>query len=151
MSGARFRLEDLSPAARAQALALLGQSPAGQTLASPPPAASSASGKKRLRQSRGLNKTETAFLAYLQAAYPEPRCKVYSQAIRVKLANGSYYKADFMTVSKEDGIRLWETKGFMREAAALRVKSAATLYPCFTVILVTKRKGGGWDFETVKP
>jgi len=50
----------------------------------------------------------------------------------------SFYKPDFMVQMADHSIELHETKGFMTEAARLRCKSAASVYP-FTFKLVRRR------------
>lgn len=92
----RPTLADLSPRARAEAVAQLktmkhpvtiaaGHIPAGRPVAS----------KRRIRQKQGeiLNELEKRFLAKLVADYgPQP---MFAQAIRLELARGTWYKPDF--------------------------------------------------------
>lgn len=120
--------------------------------------------KKRIRQKDGdgLNKTERAFLAYLRATYPGDTH--YSQAFSLRLGNGANYRPDFISVriaipeSAAERIvvrvRAWETKGFKREASAVRIKVAASLYPWIDFNLVTKqrkREGAGWSIQKIHP
>lgn len=117
--------------------------------------------KKRVRQHEGdgMNKTERAFLEHLKVQYPADVHRPH--ALSFRLANGSNYRPDIIstilvqrrTDGNEPAIQMtaWETKGFMREAAAVRIKIAASLYPEIAFRLVTKRKGGEWDIQEILP
>jgi hypothetical protein len=70
------------------------------------------------------------------------------QGTRLRLAKGTYYTPDF-TVFKTDGlIEQHECKGFMREAARVRINTSAELYPEFLFVLIRK-KGGVWKVDPV--
>src|SRR5688500_9121738 len=49
------------------------------------------------------------------------------EGLKVRLASGAYYCADFVVFLKGGGVALFEVKGFMREAAHIRLKVAAEL------------------------
>lgn len=59
----------------------------------------------------------------------------------------SYYTPDFHVQLTGGEIQLHETKGFMREAAAVRLAACAELYP-YRIVLAT-RKSGAWEFSPV--
>lgn len=109
--------------------------------------------KKRLRQHQGdgLNKTERAYLAELKFMYPN--AEIFPQALSFRIGNGANFRPDFIVRRHFAGSGLYleahETKGFKREAAAVRIKVAASMYPWIKFFLVTKRKGSGWDIEPV--
>lgn len=117
--------------------------------------------KKRLRQHQGdgMNKTERAFFEYLKAQYQN--ATHIPQATSFRLANNSSYRPDFISITtlhdaSECGsavvrITAWETKGFAREAAVVRIKVAASLYRWISFRLVTRTKGGGWDVQEILP
>ena len=119
--------------------------------------------KARIRQQAGdgLNKTERAFLTYLQAL--EPMRRVHAQDITLRIGNGCRYTPDFVVdggaLNRPDTdaafwatlVRAYEVKGFMRDDAAVKLKVAARAYPWICFHLVTKRKGGGWDIQPVLP
>jgi hypothetical protein len=67
-------------------------------------------------------------------------------AIRFRLAEGAYYKPDFFIVYP-DRFEIHETKGHWREAARVRIKTAAELYPWFKWVAVKWDAKGGWQFE----
>lgn len=104
--------------------------------------------KNRLRQKSGqkLNKTERAFFEYLCANY-DPR-KIRAQAVTLLLCNGVRYTPDFTHL---DCRLAWETKGFMRDDAAVKIKMAASVYPEFKFYLVTRNKGGEWCIQEILP
>jgi hypothetical protein len=101
----------------------------------------------RLRQDRtGLNKTEASFLTALRAW--NPGCDVGSQRVRLRLGNGAWYKPDSDVWQEDGALALYEVKGYGREAAFVRIKVAASLYPKIKFFLVT-RKAGQWKIEEV--
>lgn len=75
------------------------------------------------------------------------------QGISVRLADGARYTPDFLVITREREVELHEVKGFMREAANVRLKVAAQLYPWFKFVLVRRGKGahGQWTCDEVKP
>ena len=112
--------------------------------------------RPRLRQNQGdgMNKTERAFLGYLQAAF-DPKLATIHREVSLPLANGCRYKLDFLVgdrVVPSQGcltVHGFEVKGFARDDAIVKLTVAARVYPWITFTLVSKRKGGGWDFEGV--
>lgn len=69
------------------------------------------------------------------------------EAIKLRLATGAWYKPDFALIDAGGHLVLHETKGFWREAARVRIKVAAELFPCFRFVAVTrelKTNGGNW-------
>jgi hypothetical protein len=69
------------------------------------------------------------------------------ECVKIRLADGTWYTADFL-VKLKDQIIIYETKGFMREAARVRVNVAATRVP-IPIFVVTK-EGGSWRYS-LKP
>lgn len=75
------------------------------------------------------------------------------EPMRLKLAERSHYTPDFVVRDREGQLVCWETKGFWREAARVRIKVAARLFPWMDFIAVQKRKkkdGGGWAMEHIR-
>jgi hypothetical protein len=71
----------------------------------------------------------------------------------LKLANGVRYTPDFIValspvVQEIAQVLAFETKGFLRDDAGVKIKVAAQQWPWIAFHLVTKRKGG-WDVERV--
>lgn len=71
------------------------------------------------------------------------------EPMKLRLADGSYYKPDFGVLTKAGQFELHETKGFWREAARVRIKVAASLFPFRFIAITARRKkdGGGWKVE----
>lgn len=119
--------------------------------------------KRRLRQdTKGPNKTEAEFERWLREEWRNKEACVTPQGVNLWLANGVRYCPDFVlaiTRHRENGtpwieVHAYETKGFMRDDAAVKIKVAAHQYPWIKFHLVTKRgkkDGGGWDIEEVLP
>ncbi len=108
---------------------------------------------KRIRQnSTPLNKTEQAFLDYLNREGFGWRVLILVQSMTLKLGNGVRYTPDFVTVANFSlNLTAYEVKGYMRDDAAVKLKVAAAQYPWIAFKLVTRRKDGGWDIEAVLP
>lgn len=95
---------------------------------------------------RGMNKTEAAYERHLYALVEAGEVLWYRfEPMRLRLANGAYYKPDFGVKLRDGSLEFHETKGHWREAARVRIKVAAELFP-FRFIAVT-RNGGGWARE----
>ena len=98
-----------------------------------------------------LNGLERAWLAVLrEAGYPY----IGIQSVTLKLADGCRYTPDFFTRSTCGSFTAWETKGFFRDDAKVKIKVAARLFTFFRFLVVTRRKkrdGGGFDIHEVKP
>jgi hypothetical protein len=109
-------------------------------------------GKPRLRQKQGdgMNKTERAFYEEYKSIYGDD---FHAHAVTLVLANGVRFTVDFVAMLPSGWIA-FETKGFLREDAAVKLKCAATKYPRIRFHLVTKRRkkdGGGWDIQEILP
>ena len=61
------------------------------------------------------------------------------EAISLKLAHRTRYTPDFLVMASDGTLECHEIKGFMRESAAVRLKTAAELYP-FRFFLVTRKR-----------
>ncbi len=72
------------------------------------------------------------------------------EGARLRLAKGAYYTPDFLVFKENRLIEMHETKGFMREAARVRLLTAAELYPEFMFVLITRGKSNGmWNLEQI--
>lgn len=94
-----------------------------------------------------MNKLEAAYwsdLALLKAAGEIQ--DFWFEAVKLRLGDGAFYRPDFMVVNKLGEIEMHECKGgFWREAARVRIKVAAGMYP-FRFCAV-QRKQGAWSYE----
>lgn len=106
-------------------------------------------GRARYPKTRGageMNGLESAWAGVLKLDATVRR-SVW-QGARLRLAKGTYYTPDFMVFKTDGLIEMHETKGFMREAARVRINTAAELYPEFEFVLITRPKGM-WHIERV--
>jgi hypothetical protein len=96
---------------------------------------------------RGMNKTEQAYAQHLDLQVHAGKVLWWRfEPFKLRLADGSYYKPDFGVLPRDLLFEIHETKGFWREAARVRIKVAAELFP-FKFIALTRTAGGGWKRE----
>lgn len=95
-----------------------------------------------------LNKLERAWLRQLRVLFPADHIGI--QSITLKLANDTRYTADFWTIDANGQLIFWETKGFMRDDANVKIKVAARQFRWARFILVEKKKGE-WIETPIKP
>lgn len=76
--------------------------------------------------------------------------RYWFEPMKLLLGSGAYYKVDFVVWFADDTVECHEVKGFWREAARVRIKTAATAYPIFRFLAVQFKKGE-WKFETINP
>lgn len=63
------------------------------------------------------------------------------EGITIKLADHVRFTVDFNVVGNDGSLSMIETKGFMREAARVRLLVAARMWPMFSWFLVRKVRG----------
>jgi hypothetical protein len=66
------------------------------------------------------------------------------EAVRLKLADGAWYKSDFVVRHNDGGIELEEVKGYWREAARVRWKVAIENYGAYFDFSLWTKQGGAW-------
>jgi hypothetical protein len=90
---------------------------------------------------RGMNKMEAQYAQRLDLEKHAGEILWWGyEAIRLRLANGAWFKPDF-AVEGRFGLEFHETKGHMREAAHVRIKVAASLYPMFRFSIIRLERG----------
>jgi len=133
-----IELNDLPPHVRAQAAAQIGCKNVAIGI------------KRDPSEKKCMNKLESAYASYLEAlVHSKNVIRWRFEPLKLRIGRAAYYKPDFMVVVGSFGhekIELHETKGFWREAARVRIKVAADLFPEFEFIGV-QRKGGEWTEE----
>lgn len=107
-------------------------------LAPPPPPAAT---KPKPRRGT-MNRTEAKYAAELELGRQNGALLWWAfEPIRLRIANGAWFCPDFAVLTSAGALEFIETKGgFIREAAMVRLKVAASLYP-FTFRLVQFKKG----------
>lgn len=93
-----------------------------------------------------MNKTEKAYADHLQFLQQAGDVLWFKfEGIKLRLADNTFYTADFAVLTKSMEIEIHEVKGFWKDDARVKIKVAASLYP-FKFIAVT-RKGTFWNRE----
>lgn len=99
------------------------------------------------KDERGLNRTESAYLAHLRARTGHDWVGI--QCFTLKLADDVRYTPDFWTVER-GALIAHEVKGFFRDDARVKLRVAARMYPFITFMLVRRDKRE-WKIEEVAP
>jgi hypothetical protein len=104
------------------------------------------SGKVQPRQAAYKSKLEAAYALWLDSQLLRGTIREWAyEPESLRLGQGAWYKPDFRVVTTDGFVEMHETKGFWREAARLRIKSAAALHP-YRFIAIQKDKQG-WRVE----
>lgn len=136
----RVSLAQLGPAARAQVVAQVAAR-ARAKLAPEAPQIQPA-------QHAGMNRWEAQWSAELSARMTAGDVLFWSfEPFSLRIASGCRYTPDFLVMRADGTMECHEVKGFMREAARVRLRVAADLHP-YRFILVT-RPGGQWHTEDI--
>jgi hypothetical protein len=102
------------------------------------------------KQPNGMNKLEAQYGQYLEGLKLAQEIKDYRySALKLRLADNTFYTPDYLVISKENDVELHEVKGFWEDDARVKIKVAASLYP-FRFLAARRRAvkdGGGWQFE----
>ena len=94
-----------------------------------------------------MNRLESAYAKVLEERKKTGMILLYEfESVKFRLGDGAWYTPDFMVMDRDGSIEFHETKGFMREAANVRIKVAAAKYP-FKFYLVKHSKATGWTYE----
>lgn len=89
----------------------------------------------------GMNGLETAFAQQLKYRKQAGEIVWWAfEPFRIRLADGTFYRPDFVSVDPEGRTSIYECKGHMREAARVRLKVAVEKLP-YPFFLVRKHKG----------
>lgn len=99
-----------------------------------------------------MNKTEAAYAAELDWLKSQGIVKEWRfEAITLQTAahdpttkRADYYRPDFFVQYAGGTLAIIEIKGHLRDDAARKFKTAASLYPMFRFTMLRKVKGEGW-------
>lgn len=87
------------------------------------------------------NKTEQAYEMHLELLKRAGEVLWYKfEGVKLRLGEGAYFTPDFVVMNKDFIIEIRETKGFWREAAKVRMRTAAEIYP-FRFVAIYASKG----------
>lgn len=85
---------------------------------------------------------EVAFGQLLEGARQDGEVTRWShESIKLRLSSQTYYTPDFFIETPDGRLGFYETKGFLRDDAAVKFKAACAQYPCFYFVMVKKTKG----------
>lgn len=102
--------------------------------------------KGRTRPRGEMNKTEAAYEQVLRAREQAGEVLWFAyEAVKLRLANNTFYTVDFFVMSADGTLEAHEVKGFWEDDARVKIKVAAAIYP-FQFVAVQKDKGG-WKEE----
>ena len=149
----RMILSDLPPRYQNQVAAQIIPGAPGQimSMAAVQPTADAAF----VRQSHAKpNKLEQRFGAWLCERYAQHH--VYEQEITLSIGNGVRYTPDFFVPSVEHlpfpAVAIaYETKGFARDDAIVKIKVAAHQHRWCQFYLVKADKKNGWAMQLIEP
>jgi hypothetical protein len=97
---------------------------------------------------RGMNKLEASYATYLEGQRLLGIINYWLwEAIKLRLADRTWYTPDFAVVTASGGLEFHETKGFMRDDANVKLKVAAEQFPWKFVLV--KRAGGAWAMSII--
>jgi hypothetical protein len=98
-----------------------------------------------------MNKTEAKYDQHLWQRFQAGEILWHKfEAVKLRLADNTFYTCDFAVLLADCTLELHEVKGFWQDDAKVKIKVAASLYP-FRFIAVKARaqkNGGGYDVET---
>lgn len=130
-----------------------GPTVAASLAALPLPASARARGRTVRRQPGTMNKLEAAYAVHLDTLKAAGEVADWKfESIKLRLADRTWYTPDFCVMEPDGSLRFDETKGFLRDDAAVKLKVAAEQYPWFRFRLVKQRarkQGGGWDIKEI--
>lgn len=97
-----------------------------------------------------MNKLEAAYAAHLEQQKAAGMILWFKfEAIKLRLADNTFYTADFFVLTRSAILEVHEVKGRWEDDARVKIKVAAELYPFRFIAVYAKPKkaGGGWDAE----
>lgn len=69
------------------------------------------------------------------------------EALKLRLADLTFYTPDFMVINASREIELHEVKGYWEDDARVKIKVAAEMFPEFHFVGIQWSKREGWQFE----
>lgn len=106
--------------------------------------------KTRARRSNAsMNKMEQRYANHLELR--RRAGEVYDwkfEPMKLRLAWKTWYTADFFVQLEDGQLEVHECKGHWEDDARVKIKVAASLYPCFRFLAITEQNGM-YDFETI--
>jgi len=101
----------------------------------------------RTYETDAMNQTEERYAGYLDGLKHAGKVVAWAyEAVKLRLANRTFYTPDFLVVTADGGIEIHEVKGHWEDDARVKIKVAARMYPWFHFRAV-KWVRGGWETE----
>jgi hypothetical protein len=98
-----------------------------------------------------MNKTEARYARMLDAQRAAGLIRSWAfEAVKLRLAERTFYTPDFFVVGNAAGVEFHEIKGHWEDDARVKIKVAAQLFPMFAFLALRPIKGGGWSREEFK-
>lgn len=97
-----------------------------------------------------LNRSEQSYASHLETLKQMGQVEWYAfEAVKLRLADNTFYTPDFCVMAADGVIELHEVKGFWEDDARVKIKVAASLFPFrFRAMKkVPQKDGGGWKAE----
>lgn len=97
-----------------------------------------------------MNGTEKDYAQHLEMLKRAGEIIYYSfDNINLRLAEGTFYKPDFLVMKSDGQIEIHEVKGFWTDDAKVKIKVAADRFPFRFIAIMKqpKKKGGGWNIQ----
>ncbi len=96
--------------------------------------------KGRKRHTPGvMNKREQRYELVLRARQQAGEIAWYAfEALKLKLADKTYYTPDFLVMLPDGELQIHEPKGFMEDDARVKIKIAAAMFP-FRFLVITDK------------
>lgn len=96
-----------------------------------------------------MNKTESAYGLYLSGLQAKGEIREFRfEAVKLILGNRCSYTPDFMVVRPDGTLEFHEVKGFWRDDARVKIKTAADKFPF--VFIAAKQTKKGWETEVIQ-
>lgn len=96
-----------------------------------------------------MNKTERAYSLLLSQHQANGEIREFKfEAVKLILGNRCCYTPDFMVVRPDGTLEFHEVKGFWRDDARVKIKTAADKFPF--VFIAAKQTKTGWEIETIQ-
>jgi hypothetical protein len=96
-----------------------------------------------------MNKLEERFSFYLETLKRAGEIVWWAyEPIRLRLAtNKTTYTPDFLVMTKDLELQVFETKGYWTQASRIKTKIAADMYPFRFFGVMWDKKGKCWEME----
>lgn len=102
----------------------------------------------RTYATEAMNRTEARYAAHLDGLKHAGEIVAWAyEAVKLRLADRTFYTPDFLVIQADGGMALHEVKGHWEDDARVKIKVAARLHPWFVFRAVKAVRGGQWEYE----